>query len=207
MKLTLALFLSFTTVSQAQSVKEYLIPAGNNVSHFNRQINAGKEGRKVKIMFVKQGDAFQLTTIDSVSMVEISTWMNNDEIKFLEMNSFQFQATGLPKIKAQVPHAQPQTYLKLPSATGAAIWTVKNFDGSSTKCSATLLDLVIKDEKKKALKVRKDFYSHGKLLTDASVFEYYVASVGLWKIETVNGEIKQELIEQVHDKSIERLDY
>lgn len=206
---TLAVFLLLNSVAQAQSVKDYLIPAGSNVSHFFRRLDADKAGRKIKMVFVKQGDAHQIILFDSVSMVKISAWMSNDEIKFLEMESLKFDSGSLPEIKKHDVNAQAQTYLKLPpaSAGAAATWTISNHDGSKIKCSAVLLDLLIKGEKKKTLKVRKDFYLSGQLVIQASVFEYYVPQVGLWKIETETGQIKQELIKQEYDKSIEHLGY
>jgi hypothetical protein len=202
----LILFLLFTSAAQAQNIQDFLIPTGSNVSHFLRRIDADKQGRKVTIWFDKQGDAFNIIQHDSLTYVKISAWARNDEIKFLEMVSFQHVPGSFPKGKRQDVNAQAQTYLKLPSATGAATWTINNNDGSEIKCSAVLVDMVVKGERKKTLKVRKDFYLNGKPIIQASVLEYYVQRIGLWKVDDTSGKIKQELVKQEYDKNLESQD-
>jgi hypothetical protein len=115
-------------------------------------------------------------------------------------------STNMLETNKQKTYSPAQTIFKLPAIGQKSTWTYNSPNGETTKCTAELIELKVKGENKKGIKVKKETLEDGKPIDWATSIDYYVNGIGLYKSETLNEEILDILDFQEYDSDIEKTD-
>lgn len=189
-----------------QSIKDYFLPKdGLNKSNYytpNPQ-TGGSSGMETKIWFIKKADGFEVMEAkilkgEATSIVTKTIAISNNEIKLTKTVS-----TNILETNRQKTYSPAQTILKLPTVGQKLTWNYSSPTGETIKCTAELIDMKVKGENRKTIKVKKETLEDGKPITWATSIDYYVNGIGLYKIETLSEEILDVLDFQEYDSDAE----
>lgn len=204
--------ISQPTTNYSKNTLDYYFPLEKNTSTFVMMSKGQETKSEHRIFYLKRntpsGIEYEILeryymiepggNIIDESIIGMNLIVTLNQISIASKNTVSAMMPG----KTKINYKPPQILLKLPKTGTVEKWKYKEPTGDYYECSAELTKVIIDGITKNAIKVYRKAFSNGKYFDWASMYEYYVEGIGLWKTQLKDGTDWEILKDQSFDSTI-----